>query len=133
MENIKIYFLALVFFTIIDYIWLAFISRKMYQKEIGHLLAKKANYLAAIIFYLIYLIALLYFVIDPAINQKNLGLLIESASIFGFITYATYDLTNLASLKSWPIKITIIDILWGTFISLSVSYLTYQAYFLLFN
>lgn len=133
MENIKIYFLALLFFTIIDYIWLAFLSKKMYQKELGHLLAKKVNYPAAIIFYLIYLVALLYFVINPAINSKDVFLLLESSAIFGFITYATYDLTNLASLKSWPLKITIIDILWGMFISVCVSYFTYQTYFIFLN
>ena len=91
-------------------------------------MADKPNFIAALIFYLIFLVGLVYFVINPAIVDQDINKLLISAALFGFITYATYDLTNLATLKEWPIKVTIIDLLWGTSLSVSVSTITYLIY-----
>jgi len=122
------YIIAFIAFIVIDGIWLLFISKNLYQSEIGHLMADKAKLIPAIIFYLIFLVGLVYFVINPAIVSKDIVKLLFSAALFGLITYATYDLTNLATLKNWPIKITIIDLIWGTSLSTLVSYITYIIY-----
>lgn len=125
------YLIALVFFLIIDLVWLGVIAKNLYQKEIGALLLDNPNWIAAIIFYLLFLVGLVYFVINPAIVNEDFTKLLISAAFFGFITYATYDLTNLATLDGWSIKITIIDLIWGTFLSTAVSVLTYLTYFLI--
>ena len=128
---IKMYLIAFISFIIIDGIWLGFISKNLYKKELGHLLSRSPNWYAAIIFYLIFLFGLVYFVINPAIEKESVKYLIVSGLLFGLITYGTYDLTNLATLKDWPIKITIIDLIWGSTLSMTVSLMTYYIYKLL--
>ena len=128
MSYVKMYVIAFIAFVVIDAIWLMFISKNLYSTELGHLMADKAKLMPAIIFYLIFLVGLVYFVINPAILNNDLPKLLLSAALFGLITYATYDLTNLATLKDWPIKITIIDLIWGTFLSTAVSYITWVVY-----
>jgi uncharacterized membrane protein len=128
MEYLKMYGIAFIVFLAIDAIWLLVISKDLYKKEIGHLMSEKTNLVAALIFYLLFLVGLVYFVINPSIESGSITDLLVSAALFGFITYATYDLTNLATLKEWPLKITVIDLIWGTFLSTVVSYLTYLIY-----
>ena len=128
MNYVKMYIIAFIAFILIDGIWLIFISRNLYQANIGHLMADKAKLIPALIFYLIFLVGLVYFVINPSIESKDITKLLISGALFGLITYATYDLTNLATLKDWPLKITIIDLIWGTSLSTIVSYLTYIIY-----
>ena len=128
MNYLKMYIIAFIAFILIDGIWLLLISKNLYQNEIGHLMADKAKLIPAIIFYLIFLVGLVYFVINPAIVSKDVIKLLLSAALFGLVTYATYDLTNLATLKNWPLKITVIDLIWGTSLSTLVSYITYIVY-----
>ncbi|MDD4831810.1 MAG: DUF2177 family protein [Bacilli bacterium] len=127
---IKMYLIALVIFVIIDGIWLGFIAKDLYRKELGHLLASNPNWTAAIIFYLLFLVGLVYFVINPGIEKESIMTVVISGALFGLLTYATYDLTNLATLKEWPLKITIIDLIWGTSLSTIVSTATYYFYML---
>ena len=128
MNYIKMYIIAFFVFLIIDAVWLGIISKNLYKKELGHLMSKKPNFIAAGLFYLLFLVGLVYFVINPSIINNDLPKLFISSALFGLITYATYDLTNLATLKDWPLKITIIDLIWGTTLSILVSYLTYLLY-----
>lgn len=127
---IKMYIMALIVFLIIDAFWLGFIAKNLYQKGIGHLMAAKPNFVAAAIFYVIFLAGLVYFVIAPGIEANNVQQVMLAGALFGAITYGTYDLTNLATLKSWPINITIIDIIWGTFLATFVSTVTFYLYIL---
>ena len=127
---IKMYLIALVIFVIIDGIWLGFIAKDLYRKELGHLLASNPNWTAAIIFYLLFLVGLVYFVINPGIEKESIMTVVISGALFGLLTYATYDLTNLATLKEWPLKITNIDLIWGTSLSTIVSTATYYFYML---
>ena len=131
MNYIKIYLIALAVFVLVDGVWLGFIAKKLYQKEIGFLLSSNPNWLAAIIFYLLFLVGLVYFVLNPAIEKESIKTLLISGALFGLITYATYDLTNLATIKDWPLKVTIIDLIWGTSLSTLVSYITYYIYMLI--
>lgn len=125
MNFIKQYFIALIIFLIIDMAWLLVIAKKMYENEIGWLMAKKPNLIAAVIFYLIFVGGLVYFAIMPAIFTSNFRLLIINAALFGLMTYATYDLTSLAVVKNWPVIMSIIDIAWGMFISIATSMITW--------
>lgn len=125
MEQIRTYFIALLVFFVIDIIWLVVIARKLYQKELGFIMSEKPNWIAAIIFYLIFIVGLVFFVIYPAIGKESWSYALLAGMLFGLITYSTYDLTNLATLKDWPLKITVIDLIWGTSLGGAVSTITY--------
>lgn len=122
---VKLYFVALIVFLGVDAVWLGKIAPKFYSNNIGHLLAEQPNLIAAGVFYGLNIIGILVFAVVPALNKQSILLAIGLGALYGFITYATYDLTNLATLKDWPLKVTIIDIVWGSFLTGTVSTLTY--------
>ena len=109
------------FFAIIDGIWLSFVANKFYRSQIGSLLLDKPNLPAAIAFYVVFLVGLVVFVINPAMQSNDWRVALGLGALFGFVTYATYDLTNLATLKGYPLTLTIVDLAWGTVLTASVS------------
>ncbi len=115
------YLLTLIVFLIVDLTWLGFIAKGVYNKYLGGFLSDNVNWTAAIIFYFIYVIGILIFAVYPAISKDSVWHAISMGAIFGIIAYATYDLTNLATLKAWPIQIVIIDMIWGGVLTLIVS------------
>ena len=117
MQFLKHYLIAFIVFILIDLVWLLFISKKLYRDNIGHLMADKVNIPAAAIFYLLYIAALVFFVISPAVVKQSLLYALGAGAFFGLVAYATYDLTNLATLKDWPVSLTAIDLLWGSFVT----------------
>lgn len=125
---IKLYLIALTVFFAIDMVWLVLVAKKFYQKQIGFLMKPDINWFAAIIFYLLFIAGLVTFVISPAIEKQSWVHALLYGAFFGLITYATYDLTNLATLKNWPILVTIVDLIWGTVLSASISVITYIIY-----
>lgn len=125
MKWLLYYGITLAVFMVIDLIWLGFIAKDLYSKYLGYLMADNVNWLAAVIFYLIFIGGVCYFVLYPSLMDQNITNLVIRAALFGFMTYATYDLTNLATIKDWPINITIIDLIWGTTLSTSVSVISY--------
>lgn len=125
---IKLYSIAVMVFIAIDAVWLGFVAKNFYAKYIGSLLKSDVNFAAAILFYLLFVVGLVIFVITPALEKKDLMQAVILSALFGLITYATYDLTNLATLKDWPLLVTIVDLVWGAFISVSVSSITYLLY-----
>jgi uncharacterized membrane protein len=129
---LKLYLIAFVLFFVIDLLWLGIVAKDIYKKYLGHLMSEQVNWAAAIIFYLLFIGGLVFFVIMPAVEAESIGKALLYGALFGFITYATYDLTNLATLKDWPIQITIIDLVWGTFLGTSVSLLSFLFYNLIF-
>lgn len=114
---LKRYGIIFITFLVIDALWLGLVAPKMYKSEIGHLMADKVNFVPAIIFYLIYTIAILVFVVNPAVDKNDLMYAVIFGAFLGFAMYATFDLTNQAALRDWPLKVTIIDLLWGTFVT----------------
>ena len=122
---LKLYLIALPIFFAIDLLWLGMIAKSFYQKQIGHLLSENVNWLAALVFYLIFLFGLVVFVIEPAIEKKSLRYALEYGALFGFVTYSAYDLTNLAVTKDWSLTVTFVDLMWGAALSLTVASLTY--------
>lgn len=125
MNYIVTYLVALFVFFAIDIVWLVFVARNLYRNELGYIMSPRPNWLAAGIFYLIFILGLVFFVINPALEKNSWVYALLVGMFFGFVTYATYDLTNLATLKDWPIKITIIDLIWGTSLGGIVSTVTF--------
>jgi len=121
----KIYLIALPVFLGIDMIWLSLVAKGFYSKQIGFLMKTNINWAAAIIFYLLFIVGLVLFVITPALDKNSWLQALLLGALFGLITYATYDLTNLATLKDWPLLVTFVDLLWGTVLAASVSIITY--------
>lgn len=115
------YLLTTVVFLIIDLAWLGLIAKDLYQKYLGDFMAEKVNWTAAIIFYLIYIVGISVFAIYPAVNMNSALNAALMGGLFGFFAYATYDLTNLATLKGWPLPIVFIDIAWGVVLTSMVS------------
>ena len=110
------YVAALLVMVALDALWLGFIAKPLYQQGIGHLMADKPKLIAALVFYLLFPIGLLVFAVQP---DRAWGATLAAAAMFGFFTYATFDLSNLATLKGWPVSLAAIDIAWGSFISLA--------------
>ncbi len=124
LQLFYLYVMTIPAFFLIDMIWLGTVATKFYQSQIGFLLGP-VNWIAAIVFYLIYIIGILIFAVHPALETGSLGKAIILGALFGFFAYATYDFTNLATLKDWPILVTIVDIFWGTFLTSSVAAVSY--------
>jgi len=122
---IKLFFIALAVFFAIDLVWLVLVAKNFYRKQIGFLMKPDINWIAAIIFYLLFIVGLVTFVISPAVEKHSWVHAILFGALFGLITYATYDLTNLATIKEWPLIITIVDLAWGMVLSASVSLVSY--------
>lgn len=124
IQFVYLYLMTIPAFFIIDMIWLGTVATKFYQSQIGFLLGP-VNWAAAIIFYLIYIAGIIIFAVHPALEVGSLNKAILLGAMFGFFTYATYDLTNLATLKDWPVTVVVVDILWGTVLSASVATASY--------
>lgn len=116
MNFIKPFIISGIIFLVLDICWLFFSNKKIYQTNIGNLMGD-FKIVPAIIFYIIYLVALTFFVLMPGLEKNNVGYVLFSGALLGLVCYSTYDLTNLASLKNWSLTVTIIDIIWGTFVS----------------
>ena len=114
---LKLYLIALPIFFLVDMIWLGVIAKNFYKNQIGFLMKPDVNWTAAIIFYLLFLVGVVLYVIEPALEKKDLMFALSRGALFGLITYATYDLTNLATLKDWPLKVVVVDMIWGAVLS----------------
>lgn len=112
---IKRYFIILGVSLAIDMFWHVFIARKLFQEEIGHLMGEKIKAYAGLIFYAINALAILFLVINPSLEKQDMIQALLHGGLLGFAMYATYNFTNLALLRDWSIKVTLLDLGWGTF------------------
>jgi uncharacterized membrane protein len=119
------YILTTIVFFAIDMVWLGYIAKNLYRKYLGALLSDSVNWTAAIIFYLVFIVGIFIFVILPAVEKQSVLRALLYGAVFGFITYATYDLTNYATLKGFPLNIVIIDLAWGAVLTAVVSFAGY--------
>ena len=108
-------------FIIVDLLWLGILAKPIYDKYLGDLLASPPNWSAAILFYALFIVGLIYFAITPALDGGSIADAAKNGALFGFFTYMTYELTNYAVIKDWPWQIVPIDIAWGAVLGLSVS------------
>ncbi len=119
--KLKLYLITLLVFLGIDSLWLGLVAPSFYSSQIGFIMADQPNFLAAGLFYLVFIFGMVVFVIEPGVRQGTLTQAAMQGALFGLVTYATYDLTNLATLKDWPVLVTVVDLLWGTFLSTAVA------------
>lgn len=124
MTYLYLYLISVPVFFAIDMVWLGYVASGFYRSQLAHLLGP-VNWPVAISFYLIFLIGLTIFAIAPAYGMRSLGYAVLYGALFGFFTYATYDLTNWATIRDWPAIVVFVDILWGTVLSASVAAVTY--------
>lgn len=120
------YLLTMLIMIGLDGIWLGVLAKDFNKKHLGHLMRDKFMIAPAILFYLIYAAGLVYFVINPGFESKNLMKTVLSGALLGMIAYSTFDLTSLAVFKDWLVKLALIDILWGTFMSGLTAFLVFK-------
>jgi uncharacterized membrane protein len=119
-KYIGLYLATLAVFLALDMVWLGLVAQPFYQSQLGYLISPSPNLLAAGIFYLLFIAGILVFVILPGLKESSTAKILLRAGFFGLVTYATYDLTNLATIKDWPIVITLVDLAWGMILSMAV-------------
>jgi len=112
-------------FFLIDLVWLGVIARGFYRDQIGSLMAESINWGAALLFYLLSIAGIVFFAVLPALDAGSWTKALLLGAAFGFFTYMTYDLTNLATLRGWPLTLVVVDIAWGTILCGTVATLSY--------
>lgn len=120
IQYVYLYVLTIPAFFLIDMLWLGVIAKDFYQEKLVNFLGP-VNWTAAIVFYLIFIVGILIFAVVPALESQSWQKVLILGALFGFFAYATYDLTNLATLKDWPLTVTLVDMVWGAVLSGSVA------------
>jgi uncharacterized membrane protein len=125
MKFLAPYLATLIFFLAVDMVFLGVVAKDFYRAGIGHLMADNFNIPAAIIFYAIYIVGVMIFVVNPAVEAGDWSKAALYGALFGFFCYATYDMTNLATLRDWPLSLSLADMAWGTTITAAASVVGY--------
>jgi uncharacterized membrane protein len=120
-QLVKLYLLTLPVFAAVDLVWIGVLARNLYKDNLGHLLSPTVNWTAAGAFYLLYIAGILYFAVVPALAAGTLSRALINGALFGFFTYITYELTNMATLPAWPIKVVLLDTMWGVVLCATVA------------
>jgi uncharacterized membrane protein len=120
-----LYVLTVPVFFAVDMVWLGLIAKPFYARHIGHLMAAKVRWTPALLFYFLYIAGILFFAVLPAVERGSLGRAVLAGALLGLLAYATYDLTNLATLRDWPLLVTVIDLVWGMVLTGGVAALSY--------
>lgn len=114
---LKPYAAACITLFALDLLWLGLLAKDFYQGELGHLLRPQVAWTPAVLFYLLYVAALVVFVVQPAIGKQSLARALWLGAFFGLTAYATYDLTSLALIKDFPLRVALVDLAWGAALS----------------
>ncbi|MGB5831274.1 MAG: DUF2177 family protein [Thiohalocapsa sp.] len=122
---IKLYLYTAPVFFAIDILWLGVVAANFYQERLGHLLADEVFWPAALVFYALYIAGILSFAVIPGLQSRSLRKTLLHALGFGFFTYLTYELTNMATLPNWPISVVLVDTLWGMVLCSAVAAIAY--------
>lgn len=122
------YAAAFTVLLVLDLLWIGVVANPMYRSGIGHLMAERADLRWALVFYFVYVTGLVWYGVVPHAATPGLFATAKSAAVFGFFAYAVYDLTNLAVLRDWPVRLAFIDMAWGTFVSTAASVASKFAY-----
>ena len=123
----KLYGVALITFFAMDLLWLGVVARGFYQTHMGHLMKPSVNWTAAVAFYLLFLVGLVVLVVLLAVERQSFAHAVLLGALFGLVTYAAYDLTNLATLDGFPLKVALVDLVWGTVLCATISAITFLA------
>jgi uncharacterized membrane protein len=125
---IKVYGVTLVAFLAIDLLWLGVIARGFYAEQMGPLMRPEVNWPAALAFYAVFVVGIVVLVVWPAAEGESLSRALILGALFGLVTYAAYDLTNLATLQGFPLKMAVVDLCWGTVLCTMVSFISFKAW-----
>ena len=125
MKILALYGIAIAIFFALDMLWLGLIARNFYRQKLGFIFTGDVDWIAAVVFYLIYIGGILYFAILPGFKVESWQIALINGALFGFICYATYDFTNKATIAQWPWIVVIADVIWGAALTGSVSVCTY--------
>jgi len=120
-QFLKVYLGALVVFFAVDMLWLGVVAKGFYDRHLGHLLRPDVQWGPALLFYLIYVAALVVFVVQPALERASLGRAVALGAFFGFAAYAAFDLTSLALFRDFPATVAVVDMIWGAVLAAGVS------------
>lgn len=115
------YLASLVLMVVIDLVWLGVVARGFYAAQLGDLLRPQPGLVAAVAFYAVYAFGLVHFAVQPGLRGGGWIVALGHGAALGFVAYATYDLSNLATLKGWPVALVVVDIAWGTALSATVA------------
>lgn len=127
MDFLWLYLLAIPIFFAVDIAWLVLVAKDFYRGQLGELFTDNVIWPAAMLFYLVFIVGVVFFAAQPALDEESLAVAAGHGALLGLVAYSTYDLTNLATTRGWPLKLTVVDIAWGTVLAASVSSLTYLA------
>ena len=127
MINLKLFLVSFITFLVLDAIWLGLVARGFYSKHLSLYLTDNVIWSSALIFYVIFNIGLLIFVILPSIDKNSYMTLVVYSLLYGLVTFATYDLTNLATIKDWPIIVSVVDMLYGMCVAFSSASVAFYA------
>jgi len=117
LKYITAYAATAVTFLALDVIWIGLVARGFYFEQLRPLLLEQFNIAAAAGFYIVYVVGVVFFAVAPALRQESVWMAVGYGALFGFFTYATYDMTNYATLKDWPLTVVVVDIAWGTLLA----------------
>ena len=117
MKYLLAYLGSGVVMAILDAAWLIVVGPRLYRPAIGELLAPEPNLRVAVVFYLVYVAGIVFLAVTPALRDGSAWRALVSGAVLGLVAYATYDLTNQATLRVWPLHVTLIDLAWGTFVT----------------
>jgi len=127
LHFLKLFGVGLLVLLVLDLIWLGVVAKGFYQEQLGHLMRPDVRWLPAVLFYLIYVAVVVAIVVVPAVEQQSLGRAVLFGALFGLAAYSAYDLTSLALIRDFPIKVAVVDLAWGTFLTATVSWAAYLA------
>ena len=126
LQFVKVYAVGVVVCLGLDLAWLGVLARGFYANQLGYLMRPDVRWVPAILFYLIYVAALIVIVVIPAVEKQSLGRAMLLGAFFGLAAYAAYDLTSLALIRDFPVMVAMVDLAWGTLLSAAVSTAAYS-------
>ncbi|MFH1574512.1 MAG: DUF2177 family protein, partial [Acidobacteriota bacterium] len=124
-RTVIVYLITVPLFFLIDLFWLGILAKDFYKRHLGYLMRPDVNWVAAVLFYLLFIIGIVIFAVKPALEAESPARALVYGALFGFFTYATYDLTNLATVRDWPLVVTVVDLVWGTALCGTVAWGSY--------
>ncbi len=127
MKMLVAYLSTATVFLVIDFVWLSFVARSFYASQLGDMLLDRPNIGAAALFYLAYAAGIVFFAVMPALRAESLMVALGHGALLGLLAYATYDVTNYATLRNWPLAMSVVDVLWGGVLTATAAAAGYAA------
>ena len=120
-KSVLLYLATFGVFFVIDLVWLMLMNSRFYKKALSGLMAEKVKWLPAILFYLLFVFAVQVLIVMPAVGNDTWFTVLWRGGLMGMVCYGTYNFTNLASIRDWPLKVSVVDIIWGTCLTAAVA------------